>query len=95
MADTTVLDVRTGINVSDTLTQATVQGLRFEGCTVGIDASSGGSGHLSVLDSSAANTPTFLLAAAMKKTLQGSLLLENVIVDNSTSAVSTGTPTVS
>lgn len=31
----------------------------------------------------------------MKKTLQGSLLLENVIVDNSTSAVSTGTPTVS
>ena len=86
-----MLDVGTGIHVSDNLTQATVQGLRFEGCTVGIDASSGGSGHLSVLDSSAANTPTFLSAAPMK-TLQGSLLLENVIVENSTSAVSTATP---
>ena len=81
------LDVGTAIKVTDTLTQATMQGLRFQGCTIGIDASSGGSGHLSVLDSSAVDTPTFL-AAATTTNLQGSLVLENVIVDSSVSAVS-------
>ncbi|KAK0617735.1 pectate lyase superfamily protein-domain-containing protein [Immersiella caudata] len=73
-------NVQTGIKVSDTLTQATFQGLQFGGCTVAIDASSGGSGHLTVIDSSAVNTPTFLLAATTT-TMQGSLVLENVIVD--------------
>jgi len=64
--------------------------LRFEGCTVAIDASSGGSGHLSILDSSAANTPTFLVAATTTTAtnLQGSLVLENIIVDVSVAAVS-------
>jgi hypothetical protein len=81
------LDVGTAVKVTDTLTQATVQGLRFEGCTIGIDASSGGSGHLSVLDSSAVNTPTFLVAATTTS-LQGSLVLENVMIDSSVSAVS-------
>ena len=83
-------DVGTGIKVSDTLTQATFQGLRFERCTIAIDATSGGSGHLSILDSSAADTPTFLLAATTTTAtnLQGSLVLENVIVDASVAVVS-------
>lgn len=72
----------TGIKVGDTLTSATGQGLRFEGCTLGIDATSGGLGHFSLLDSSASNTST-LLSISDSTTTTGSLVLENVIVDSS------------
>ena len=80
-------DVKTGVNLASVV-QATAQGLRFEGCSIGIDASSG-SGMLSLIDSSAINTPVVVAAAAMSSTsVAGSLLLENVIVDNTVAAVS-------
>ena len=62
--------------------------MRFEGCSVGIDASTG-SGMLSLIDSSATNTPVVVAAATMSSTsVTGSLLLENVIVDGTCGAVS-------
>ncbi|CAO2656193.1 Nn.00g049960.m01.CDS01 [Neocucurbitaria sp. VM-36] len=73
-------NVTLGVQVGDTLTQATAQGFHFENCHVGIDASSGGSGHFTLLDSSATNTPTLFIAAPSTNA-QGSIVLENVIVD--------------
>ncbi|KAF2035420.1 family 55 glycoside hydrolase [Setomelanomma holmii] len=78
-------NVTTDVQVTDTLTQATAQDFHFENCNVGIDASSGGSGHFTLLDSLATNTPTLFVAAATT-TLQGSMVLENVIVDKSVTA---------
>jgi hypothetical protein len=68
--------------------QATAQGMRFEGCSVGIDASSG-SGMLSLIDSSATNTSVVVAAAAMSSSsVTGSLVLENVVADSTVAAVS-------
>lgn len=75
MADTEI-----GIRFVNNL-QATAQGLTFEGCSVGIDAS--GSKMLNVIDTAATNTSVVVSAATT-----GSLVLENVIVDDSVSAVS-------
>jgi hypothetical protein len=62
--------------------------MKFEGCSVGIDASSG-SGMLSLIHLSATNTPVVVAAAARSGTsVTGSLLLENVIVDSTVAAVS-------
>ncbi|KAL2145165.1 hypothetical protein VTI28DRAFT_7801 [Corynascus sepedonium] len=71
-------DTEIGIRFVNNL-QATAQGLTFEGCSVGIDAS--GSKMLNVIDTAATNTSVVVSAATT-----GSLVLENVIVDDSVSA---------
>ncbi len=81
------IDVKTGVRFASVL-QATAQGLRFDGCSIGIDAASGTSGMLSLIDSSATNTSAVISAAAVSSTVAGSLLLENVAVDSSVAAVS-------
>ncbi len=87
-------DVKTGIKISSLL-QGTAQGLRFEGCSIGIDATSG-SGMLSLIDSSATNTSVVVAAAAMSaSSVTGSLVLENVNVDDSVPAVSPLSPSPS
>ncbi|GAB1315552.1 Family 55 glycoside hydrolase [Madurella fahalii] len=73
-------NVRTGVRLASVL-QATAQGLTLEGCEVGIDASSG-SGMLNLIDCTASNTTT-VVAAADSDTVAGSLVLENVVVDDS------------
>lgn len=60
----------------------TGQALRFEGCSVGVDTTSGGNGLLNLIDSTAENTTT-LVNAATTTSSQGSLVLENVIVGSS------------
>ncbi|KAH6848217.1 glycoside hydrolase family 55 protein [Chaetomium sp. MPI-CAGE-AT-0009] len=77
-------DVKTGIRLVNVL-QATAQGLRFEGCSVGIDASTGNTGMLNLIDSNATNTSVVVHAAASSG-VPGSLVLENVIVDDSVAA---------
>ncbi|KAK3898482.1 glucan endo-1,3-beta-glucosidase [Staphylotrichum tortipilum] len=86
-------NVKTGIKISSLL-QGTAQGLRFEDCSIGIDASSG-SGMLSLIDSSATNTSVVITAAAMSSSsVTGSLVLENVNVDSSVAAtIKTGSTT--
>ncbi|KAK4161776.1 glucan endo-1,3-beta-glucosidase [Cladorrhinum sp. PSN259] len=85
-------DVMTGIRLVSVL-QATAQGLTFDGCSVGIDASTGGSGMLSLIDSAATNT-VVLVAAAESNAVSGSLVLENVNIDDSVSAtIKTGANT--
>lgn len=78
-------DVATGIRIINLL-QATAQALSFEGCSVGIDASSG-SGMLNLIDSTATNTSVFVAAAELNGAA-GSLVLENVLVDDSVPVVS-------
>jgi len=80
-----IVDVGTGVKVSS-MVHGTFQGLRFEGCTVGIDTTSGGNGMLNLIDSSASNTST-LVNAPGTTTVQSSIVLENVIVDSSVIAV--------
>lgn len=82
-----VTDVGTGVKVTDTFTQVTAQDFRFENVKIGIDASSGGSGHFTLLDSTATNT-SILILAATTTTLQGSMVLENIAVDQFVAAVS-------
>ena len=79
--------MKTGIRLVSVL-QATAQGLTFEGCSVGIDASTGGSGMLNLIDSTATNTSVLVAAAAASNSTSGSLVLENVNVDGSVPAVS-------
>lgn len=64
----------------------TFQGLQFEGCTIGIEITSSGSGILNLIDSSASNTTTSVNAPATT-TVQSPMVLENVIVDSSVGAV--------
>lgn len=67
---------------------ATGQGLRFEGVTTGVDTTGSSIGHFSLIDSSASHTQAVLTADANPTNSQGSLLLENVIVDSTVPAVS-------
>jgi glucan 1,3-beta-glucosidase len=86
VADATRPDVKTAVKVTS-LVQGTGQGLRFEDCVAGIDTSGGGSGTFNLIDSTATNTSVVVNAGATS-TPQGSLVLENVIVDASVSSVS-------
>jgi len=70
----------------NSLVVGTGQGLRFEDCAVGIDTTSGGNGLFNLIDSTAANTSVVVKSGATS-TPQGSLVLENVIVDSSVPAV--------
>ena len=60
--------------------------MQFEGCNVGIDASAGNNGLFNLIDSTATNTPT-LVVLAESSSAWSSLVLENVIVDDSVEAV--------
>ncbi|KAK3321756.1 glycoside hydrolase family 55 protein [Apodospora peruviana] len=88
-------NVDTGIRLTSIL-QVTGQGLRFEGCGTGVDATSGRAGLFNFIDSTATNTSTLLKAAALSSgSVTGSLVLENLIVDSSVpSTVKVGTTTV-
>jgi glucan 1,3-beta-glucosidase len=77
--------VATGVKVVSAV-HMTAQGLRFEGCTVGIDTTSRGNGHLNLIDSTAADTKT-LVNAATTTTVQGSMVLENVVVNSTVPVV--------
>ncbi|KAK4190867.1 glucan endo-1,3-beta-glucosidase [Podospora australis] len=77
-------DVKTGIRIVSLL-QATAQGLTFDGCSVGIDASTGSSGMLNLIDSTATNTSVLVATAASLNNVSGSVVLENVNVDDSVS----------
>ncbi|KAK5657995.1 hypothetical protein OQA88_2549 [Cercophora sp. LCS_1] len=68
--------------------QGTGQGLRFNNCKVGIDATGGGAGMFSLIDSTAANTTTVVLAdhVSADDTSSGSLVLQNIIVDSTVAA---------
>jgi glucan 1,3-beta-glucosidase len=81
-----IIDVGTGVKITS-MVHGTFQGLLFEGCTIGIDTTSGGNGMLNLIDSSASNTSTLVNAPATS-TVQSSMVLENVIVDSSVGAVS-------
>ncbi|TVY68952.1 Glucan endo-1,3-beta-glucosidase [Lachnellula suecica] len=79
-------NVQTAVSITS-LVQGTGQGLRFEGCTVGIDTTSGGNGLFNLIDSTATNTSTVMNTAAFSSSnTQNSLNLENVIVDSSVPA---------
>src|SRR3569833_1001385 len=78
-------DVATGVKVTSAV-HITAQSLRFEGCTVGIDTTSGGNGLLNLIDTTAANTSTLVNAPTTTST-QSSMVVENVIVDSSVSVV--------
>lgn len=80
-----MLDTMIGIYISS-LIQGTGQGLRFENVTTGIDMTSGGSGMFNLIDSTAVNTSVLVNTTAANST-QGSLVLENVMVDASVPAV--------
>jgi glucan 1,3-beta-glucosidase len=67
---------------------ATGQGLRFEGVTTGVDTTGNTIGNFNLIDSSASNTQAVLSADTTTTTMQGSLLLENVIVDSTIPVVS-------
>ncbi|KAJ4367429.1 hypothetical protein N0V83_007011 [Neocucurbitaria cava] len=74
-------DVSTGVLVTS-MVHGTFQGLRFEGVSVGVDTTSGGSGLLNLIDSTASNTTT-LVNAPSTTNAQNSMVLENVVVDSS------------
>ncbi|KAK3356868.1 family 55 glycoside hydrolase [Lasiosphaeria hispida] len=76
-------NVATAVKLTSLL-QGTGQGLRFDSCKIGIDASSG-VGLFNLIDSTATNTSTLVLASAAS-TASGSLVLENVMVDSSVPA---------
>ncbi len=76
----------TGVKVISAV-HITAQALRFEGCIIGIDTTSGGNGLLNLIDSSATNTSS-LASAPKTSTAQGSIVVENTLVDASVPAVS-------
>jgi glucan 1,3-beta-glucosidase len=67
---------------------ATGQGLRFEGVTAGVDTTGNTIDHFNLINSSASNTQAVLSAHTTTRTMQGSLPLENVIVDSTVPVVS-------
>ena len=67
-------DTVTGIK-SQTLSSATAQGLRFEGVTTGIDATTGSS-FLALIDSTAVDTNTVLVLGS------GAAVVENLIAES-------------
>ena len=70
------------------------QGLRFESCRVGIDSTNNNTGFFALIDSSATNTQ-ILWNAADSPMAQGSLVVENVVVDASVgSTVTAGNKSV-
>ncbi|KAH8647050.1 glycoside hydrolase family 55 protein [Tricladium varicosporioides] len=90
------IDIITGLKMTQVV-QATGQGLRFEGCTTGIDTTGSTNGMFNLIDSTAVNTQT-VINAGTTTTAWNSLVLENVIVDSTTvkvggSAVLTGSIT--
>ena len=68
--------------------QCTGQGLRFEGVTTGVDTTGNTVGLFNLIDSTASNTQAVIAADATQSSMQGSLVLENVIVDSTVPAVS-------
>lgn len=82
-----LIDVITGLKIVQLL-QGTGQGLRFEGCTTGIDLSGNPSGNFNLIDSTASNTTTVVSAGGLANSGGTFLVLENVIVDSSVPAVS-------
>lgn len=78
----------------DKLFEGSCIGMTFENCRVGIDTSNGNTGFLAVIDSYATNTEIVINAATINQT-QGSLVLENIVVDGSVeSTVSIANKTV-
>jgi hypothetical protein len=74
-----IADTVTGIK-SQTLSSATAQGLRFEGVTTGIDATTGSS-FLALIDSTAVDTNTILALGS------GAAVVENVIAESGVKTV--------
>ncbi|KAK4450929.1 pectate lyase superfamily protein-domain-containing protein [Podospora aff. communis PSN243] len=68
------------------IVQGTGQGLEFRNCKVGVDLTGGGSGMFSLIDSTAINTTTVVLAdeisTSINATASGFLVLENLVVDS-------------
>jgi len=83
----TSANIVTGLKMGDIVT-ATGQGLRFEGVTTGVDTTGNTIGHFNLIDSSASNTQAVLSAETTTTTMQGSLLLENAIVDSTVPTIS-------
>lgn len=71
----------------DKLFEGTGQGLHFESCKVGIETTNNNTGFFALLDSTAKNT-NILWNAAASPSAQGSMILENVQVDDSVPSVS-------
>ncbi|KAK0622666.1 glycoside hydrolase family 55 protein [Immersiella caudata] len=76
--------VKTAVKLAR-IVQGTGQGLEFRNCNVGVDATGGGSGMFSLIDSTATNTTTLVLADELstgnRSASSGFLVLENLIVD--------------
>jgi len=84
------IGVKTGIRLVS-LVQGTGQGLVFDNCDVGIDATAPGLGMFSLIDSQATNTSSLLTTFAKTNSSAahtGSLVLENIQVDNTSTTVS-------
>jgi hypothetical protein len=71
----------------DKLFEGTGQGLHFESCKVGIETTNNNTGFFALIDSTAKNVG-ILWNAAASPTAQGSIVLENVQVDNTVGSVS-------
>ncbi|KAF2024187.1 family 55 glycoside hydrolase [Setomelanomma holmii] len=76
-------NVITGIRPTNTV-QISVQGCRFEGVGTGVDMSGGTLGMLNLFDATAVRTQALVATDATQSTAQGSIVLENVVVDGST-----------
>lgn len=83
----TVSDVGIGLRL-DKLFEGTCVNCQFEGCKVGVDTSNGNVGFFALVDSAATNTEIMVNASVLHQNL-GSLVLENVQVDNSVGSVRT------
>ena len=70
----------------DKLFEGTGQGLHFESCRIGVDTSNNNTGFFALIDSSAKDVDVVFNIAA-SPTAQGSIVLENVKVDNSVGSV--------
>ena len=79
------LDIDIGLKL-DKLFEGTGQGLRFESCRIGVDTSNNNTGFFALIDSSATDTKV-LFNAADSPTAQGSIVLENIVVDSTVPAV--------
>ena len=71
----------------DKLFEGTGQGLRFEGCRVGVQTTNNNTGFFALIDSSATNVGV-VWDSAGSTTAQGSMVLENVNVDRNVKSAS-------
>lgn len=79
--------VRTAIRPTN-MVHLMIQACRFEDVATGVDMSGGTLGQLTIIDSTATNTPVLVNTDANQRAALGSIVLENIVVDSTVPAVS-------